>query len=98
MRGVTVSSLTEDLVVLTKLVILFGVAILGLVQFSPARLSPLAGGGVGGLFLGAATVFFAYEGFELICYDRDDMHDPGADASRGRSTCRSRSSPRCTSA
>ena len=21
-------------------------------------------------------MFFAYEGFELICYDRDDMHDP----------------------
>ena len=33
--------------------------------------------GVGGVVLGAATVFFAYEGFELICYDRDDMADPG---------------------
>ena len=28
------------------------------------------------MFLGSATVFFAYEGFELICYDRDDMDDP----------------------
>ena len=77
MRGVTVSSLTEDAVVLTKLLILFGIASIGVARFSPARLSPVAGGGVGGLFLGAATVFFAYEGFELICYDRDDMEAPG---------------------
>ena len=76
MRGVRLSSLTEDAVVLTKLVILFGVAIIGLSKFDASRLSPLAGSGIGGLFLGSATVFFAYEGFELICYDRDDMHDP----------------------
>ena len=76
MRGVRLSSLTEDLVVLTKLVILFGIAILGIWHFRAERLSPLTGGGIGGLFLGTATVFFAYEGFELICYDRDDMDDP----------------------
>lgn len=76
MRGVRVSSLTEDLVVLTKLVILFGVAFAGLLKFEASQLSPLLSSGVGGLFLGAATVFFAYEGFELICYDRDDMEDP----------------------
>jgi amino acid transporter len=76
MKGVRVSSLTEDLVVATKLVILFGVAILGFVHFGTARLTPFADKGIGGLFLGAATVFFAYEGFELICYDRDDMEDP----------------------
>ena len=76
MKGVRLSSLTEDIVVLTKLVILFGVAILGLAQFDTGRLTGPGGGGTGGLFLGAATVFFAYEGFELICYDREDMHDP----------------------
>jgi amino acid transporter len=76
MRGVTLSSLTEDLVVLTKLVILFGIAIIGIAHFSPTRLSPLASSGSGGLLLGAATIFFAYEGFELICYDRDDMDNP----------------------
>ena len=61
---------------LTKLVILFGIAMIGISKFDAARLSPLTGGGFGGLFLGTATVFFAYEGFELICYDRDDMDDP----------------------
>jgi amino acid transporter len=76
LRGVRVSSLTEDLVVLTKLVILFGVALVGIARSDADRLSPLASSGIGGVLLGAATVFFAYEGFELICYDRDDMEDP----------------------
>ena len=76
MKGVRVSTLTEDLVVLTKLVILFGVAMLGIVHFDAARLSPLTDSGIGGVFLGASTIFFAYEGFELICYDRGDMEDP----------------------
>jgi amino acid transporter len=75
-RGVRLSSLTEDVIVLTKLVILGGIGFLGLAHFSGERLQPIASSGVGGLFLGAATVFFAYEGFELICYDRDDMVDP----------------------
>lgn len=75
-RGVRLSSFTEDAVVLTKLVILAGVACIGLVRFDTADLTPLASRGVSGLFLGAATVFFAYEGFELISYDRDDMRDP----------------------
>ena len=76
LRGIRVSSLTEDAIVLTKLVILAGVAAIGIGQFASSRLSPLADRGVGGLFLGAATVFFAYEGFELISYDRDDIRDP----------------------
>lgn len=76
LRGVTLSSLTEDVVVVTKLVVLLGIAVIGLAQFDQGRLDPSAGGGLGGLVLGAATVFFAYEGFELICYDRDDMADP----------------------
>jgi amino acid transporter len=76
LRGIRVSSLTEDLVVAAKLAILGGIAVVGVAQFSGSRLSPLVDGGVSGLFLGAATVFFAYEGFELITYDRDDIRDP----------------------
>ncbi len=76
LRGVTLSSLTEDVVVVTKLVVLLGIAVIGMVRFDAARLDPLVTSGLGGVVLGAATVFFAYEGFELICYDRDDMADP----------------------
>lgn len=60
LRGVRLSSLAEDLIVLIKLVILGGIGMIGLAHFTPARLAPLADSGVGGMFLGAATVFFAY--------------------------------------
>ena len=76
LRGIRLSSLTEDVIVTTKLVVLGGIAVIGLAQFSADRLTPLLDTGVGGLFLGAATVFFAYEGFELITYDSGDMRDP----------------------
>ena len=76
LRGVRLSSLTEDMVVLTKLVVLFTISIVGLAEFSAVRLSPLADSGAAGLLLGTATVFFAYEGFELISYDIGDMEAP----------------------
>jgi amino acid transporter len=75
-RGVRRSSATEDVAVVTKLAILAGIACIGLAHFDASDLVPLAGRGVSGLFLGTATVFFAYEGFELISYDRVDMRDP----------------------
>lgn len=75
-RGVRFSSRTEDVVVITKLVILAGVACIGLARLDTGALAPLAEHGVSGLVLGAATVFFAYEGFELISYDRDDIRRP----------------------
>jgi amino acid transporter/menaquinone-dependent protoporphyrinogen IX oxidase len=76
LRGVRLSALTEDVVVLSKLLLMASIAAVGLAHLSSARLSPLASNGPGGLFVGAATVFFAYEGFELISYDRDDTRSP----------------------
>jgi amino acid transporter len=76
LRGVRLSSRTEDVIVAIKLVVLGGIAAIGVAAFAPDRLSPPANEGVLGLFVGAATVFFAYEGFELICFDRGDMADP----------------------
>jgi amino acid transporter len=76
LRGIRLSSVTEDAIVGIKLAVLGTIAVVGIAQFSADRLTPVLDGGVGGLFLGAATIFFAYEGFELITYDRDDMVDP----------------------
>jgi hypothetical protein len=76
LRGIRLSKLTEDTIVATKLLVLGGIGVIGIAQLSADRLTPLLDRGIGGLFLGAATVFFAYEGFELITYDRDDMRDP----------------------
>ncbi len=76
LRGVAASGLTEDVIVLTKLAVLAGVSLIGLGMFSPARLSPLDNQGLSGVFLGAAVIFVAYEGFELLPYDYDDIADP----------------------
>jgi len=75
-RGVTASGLTEDVVVAVKLAVLGGIAVVGLAMLSPSRLEPLDNEGLAGVFLGAAVIFVAYEGFELLPYDYDDLDRP----------------------
>jgi len=75
-RGVGASSLTEDAVVLAKLLVLAAVAGIGLSGWSSQRLGPLADQGYLGVFVGAASIFVAYEGFELLTYDYDDLERP----------------------
>jgi amino acid transporter len=76
LRGVGASALTEDAVVFIKLIVLCGIAAIGVWHFSAHRLTPLSDRGIGGLVLGAASIFVAYEGFELLAYDYDDIEDP----------------------
>jgi amino acid transporter len=77
LRGVGDSQRVEEVTVWAKLVILAGLAGIGLFRFDPANLTPDSGGsGLVGVVLGAASVFMAYEGFQLIAYDYDDIHDP----------------------
>jgi amino acid transporter len=75
-RGVGASRITEDSVVLTKIVVLAGIAAIGLAAWSPGRLSPLADDGYLGVLLGAASIFIAYEGFELLSYDYEAIERP----------------------
>lgn len=75
-RGVGASRLTEDAIVAVKLLVLAVVSAVGLWSFTPGRLEPLADLGVGGLLVGAGSIFVAYEGFELLSYDYDDIDDP----------------------
>lgn len=75
-RGVGASRLTEDSVVLAKLAVLAVIAGIGLFAWSPHRLSPLADSGYLGVFVGAASIFIAYEGFELLSYDYDAIERP----------------------
>ena len=76
LRGVATSGRTEDVIVATKLAVLAGIALIGMSMFTPARLSPLDNQGLSGVFLGAAVIFVAYEGFELLPYDYDDIANP----------------------
>lgn len=62
-----------------KLVILIGLAAIGLVRGSTERLFEAGGSSGSGYFgaiAGAAVVFMAYEGFQLLAYDYEDMRDP----------------------
>ncbi len=76
LRGVATSGLTEDVIVFTKLAVLAGISAIGIGMFSPSRLAPLDNMGLLGVFLGAAVIFVAYEGFELVPYDYDDISEP----------------------
>ncbi|MEZ5237197.1 MAG: APC family permease [Acidimicrobiia bacterium] len=76
LRGVALSATSEDLIVAAKLLVLGGVAAIGLTRFDADRFRPLANEGGSGVLLGAAAIFVAYEGFELLSFDYDDLRDP----------------------
>lgn len=76
LRGVTASALTEDVVVLIKVVVLALIAVIGLAHFSPDRLTPLANQGITNVFIATTAIFVAYEGFELLSYDYGDIEKP----------------------
>ncbi len=76
--GVGEASSVEIITVWGKLAVLGGLAIAGLWHFRPDRIvyQDAAPGGVPGALLGAATIFMAYEGFQLLTYDYDDIRRP----------------------
>lgn len=76
LRGVGAWALSEDLVVLLKIAILALIAAIGFAHFSPERLAPLADKGTAGVIVASASIFVAYEGFELVSYDYDDLERP----------------------
>jgi amino acid transporter len=76
LQGVGKSSMVEVVTVWGKLAILLGLAALGLLYWAPEQLtagvspaSPTAA------LAGAAAIFMAYEGFQLLTYDYDDIRD-----------------------
>ncbi|MGB3796646.1 MAG: APC family permease [Alteraurantiacibacter sp.] len=75
--GAGESSVLEIVVVWGKLAILVVLAIIGLAHWNPAQLvaSESSASGIGGAIIGAATVFMAYEGFQLLAYDYDEMEN-----------------------
>lgn len=76
LRGVALSARSEDVIVAAKLVVLAGVAVVGVARFDADRFRPLAPQGGSGVLLGAAAIFVAYEGFELLSFDYDDLRRP----------------------
>ena len=75
LRGAGQAAGVEIAIVCTKLVILALLAAYGLSQFDAGKLEIPQQPGLIGIVVGAASVFMAYEGFELLAYDYDDMDD-----------------------
>jgi amino acid transporter len=77
LRGVGEAGKVEVFLVWFKLVVLVGLAGWGLAQWEPPMLSRgVPEAGVGSALFGAASVFMAYEGFQLLTYDYDDIKNP----------------------
>jgi len=75
--GAREATIVELVAVWGKLIILFGLAAFGLAQWAPERLfAPQAHPGFIAAIVGTGVVFMAYEGFQLLSYDYDEMKDP----------------------
>lgn len=77
LKGVGNASKVEIITVYGKLLVLFGLAFFGLKDWDPASLSQ----GIEAkpwhtAIIGAGTIFMAYEGFQLLSYDYDDLKNP----------------------
>ncbi|MFZ0391853.1 MAG: APC family permease, partial [Calditrichia bacterium] len=77
LRGVGEAGGVEVFLVWFKLVVLVGLAGLGLMHWAPTMLSRgVPDAGIGAALFGAASVFMAYEGFQLLTYDYEDIKTP----------------------
>ncbi len=81
--GVKAAGETEDVIVMVKVAILGLFAVIGLVYVKPQNVFPLVNKGVGGIVMGAALIFVAYEGFELIPNAINEMRQPEKNLHRG---------------
>ncbi len=80
--GVKASGGTELLLVAVKVAILALFAVAGLMTIKSDHLLPVFNKGMGGLIMGAALIFVAYEGFELIPNAVNEMQNPEKNLSR----------------
>jgi amino acid transporter len=80
--GVQASGEAEDVLVLIKVLILSLFAIVGLFYVRSDHLLPVFNTGGTGLLMGAALIFVAYEGFELIPNATNEMRDVQHDLGR----------------
>lgn len=77
LRGVREAGGVEVILVWFKLAVLVGLAGWGLARWDPPMLSQgVPDAGIGAALFGAASVFMAYEGFQLLTYDYKDIDTP----------------------
>lgn len=84
LRGVRDASNIEIFIVWGKILILLVIAGFGLYIWQPDMLTQgIQEKGIGSSLVGAASVFMAYEGFQLLAYDYDSIKNPDRTMPRG---------------
>jgi amino acid transporter len=81
--GVRAAGKSEDAIVMVKVLILSLFAVVGLFYVRIDHLMPVFNQGKSGVLTGAALIFVAYEGFELIPNAVNEMQNPSRDLGRG---------------
>ncbi|MBK5244410.1 MAG: amino acid permease [Eubacteriaceae bacterium] len=77
LRGVGDSSRVEIIMVWGKLFVLLGLSIFGIIHWNPEQLTAgIEPKSWSTAIVGAATIFIAYEGFQLLSYDYADIKNP----------------------
>jgi amino acid transporter len=66
LNGVRDAGVSEDLIVFFKVAIMLTLGVVGLFHIKPAHFEPFFDKGISPVFLSAALVFVAFEGFQLI--------------------------------
>lgn len=78
LKGVAAAGGVEIFLVWFKLVVLLGLALWGIWEWRPDLLSEgIENRSFQAAIFGAAAIFMAYEGFQLLAYDYDDIKNPG---------------------
>lgn len=77
--GIRESARFNTVMVLVKLAVLAVFVAIGLQFFKPEHWTPFAPGGLKGIQIGAATVFFAYIGFDAVSTVAEETRRPARD-------------------
>lgn len=83
LSGVKASGKSELIIVIIKVAILLLFGVIGIFYAKPDHLLPVFNQGYNGVIMGAALIFVAYEGFELIPNAANEMVDPEHNLHRG---------------
>lgn len=83
LRGVQASGRTEDLVVFTKIILLALFAVAGFSTIQHDHLFPVFETGTASVFIAGATIFVAFEGFQLITNAVMETENPVRNIPRG---------------
>lgn len=82
-RGVSTSKIVNNIMVFLKIAVILLFIAVGVFHIEPTNYQPFMPFGVNGVLLGAASVFFAYIGFDAVASAAEETKNPQRDLPRG---------------